>query len=443
VSESDPPNDVPGIATVVLDPTGRLIRLVAIPEPLGRTTGASQQPGPVNWTPLLTAAGLDASSVTPAAAVAMPALPHDTAVAWEAGAVAGAGPLRVVAASLAGLPVYFDVSVSDAPPAPRPAWYSRGARSPGNELLLAVFSLALFIGGGILARRNLRRGYGDTRGGRRLAIFVGCAGVTWAVLRAHHAPVAMEEWVFLLMATGWSLVWTVFAWLNYISLEPYVRRWWPHTLISWARLLAGRVRDPLVGRDVLTGLLAGIGLVVLLIARAEVSRRIGLIVQPLDQAYVLEALRPVSYVGLIVYFASDTLTFALAMLGLLLLLRVVVRNERISVVLWVLTVSTLNLGYGAMPWDPLFAIALSAFALAVLLRFGLLSTTVMLLFTDLMTRLPVTLDTRAWYLPLSVFTLLLIGALAAYGFIVALAGRSPFGADAVSVRADAATGATR
>ena len=108
----------------------------------------------------------------------------------------------------------------------RPLRAKRGFREerdrPANELLLAVFSLALFIGGGILARRNLRRGYGDTRGGRRLAILVCCAGVIWAVLRAHHAPLAMEEWIFLLMATGWSLVWTAFAWLNYISLEPYV-----------------------------------------------------------------------------------------------------------------------------------------------------------------------------------------------------------------------------
>jgi hypothetical protein len=443
VSEIDPPNDVAGVATVVLDPTGSLIRLMAIPETRSRATDADRSPVNVDWAPLFAAAGLDAASFAPVAATAMPPLPHDTVAAWEGRALAGVSALRVVGAALAGRPVYFDVSAPNTPPAPRQTWFSRGARSPGNELLLAVFSLALFIGGGILARRNLRRGYGDTRGGRRLAILVGCAGVIWAVLRAHHAPLAMEEWVFLLMATGWSLVWTAFAWLNYISLEPYVRRWWPHTLISWARLLSGRVRDPLVGRDLLTGLLAGVGLVLLLIARAEVSSRMGLIVKPLDQAYVLEALRPVSYIGLIVYFASDTLTFALAMLGLLLLLRVIVRNERLSVALWVLTVSTLNLGYGAMPWDPVFAIALSAFAVAILLRFGLVSTTVMLLFTDLMTRLPVTLDTRAWYLPLSVFTLLLVGALGAYGFIVALAGRSPFGADVATVSADAATGANR
>jgi hypothetical protein len=260
-----------------------------------------------------------------------------------------------------------------------------------------------------------------------MAIWIAGGGILWAVLRAHHAPLVVEEWNFLLIATGWALVWTAFAWLIYISLEPYVRRWWPHTLISWARLLSGRVRDPLVGRDILAGLLAGVGLVALLIARVEVSRRLGVVVRPLDQAYSLEALRLVSYFGLIVYFAIDTLNFALAMLGTLLLIRVIVRSERISVVIWVLSVATLNLGVGAMPWDLVFAVALAAFAVAVLLRFGLVSTAVMLLFTDLMTRLPITLSARAWYFPLSMLTMFLIGALAVYGFVVSLAGRSAFG----------------
>ena len=302
--------------------------------------------------------------------------------------------------------------------------------SPG-----CIFAIALFIGGSILARRNLRLGYGDTRGGQRLAIWVATGGVVWTVLRAHHVPIAIEEWIFLLIATGWSLVWTAFAWLIYISLEPYVRRWWPHTLISWARLLAGRVRDPLVGRDILAGLLAGVGLVALLVARVELSRRLG-VVAPLDQAYVLEGLRLVSYAGLVVYFTIDTLNFALAMLCTLLLIRVIVRNQRASVVIWVLCVATLNLGAGVMPWDLVFAIALAAFAAAVLLRFGLVSTAVMLLFTDLMTRLPITLNSRAWYLPLSMLTVFLIGSLAVYGFVVSLAGRSPFGVAALVAGVD-------
>jgi hypothetical protein len=51
----------------------------------------------------------------------------------------------------------------------------------------------------------------------------------------------------------------------------------------------------------------------------------------------------------------------------------------------------------------------------VLLRFGLFSTAVMLFFTDLMTRLPITLNARAWYFPLSMLTMVLIGGLAVYG----------------------------
>ena len=65
--------------------------------------------------------------------------------------------------------------------------------------------------------------------------------------------------------------------------------------------------------------------------------------------------------------------------------------------------------------------------LAVLLRFGLVSTAVVLLYADFMKRLPVTLDAGSWYVAFSVLTLLLVGLLATYGFLVALAGRRPFG----------------
>ena len=56
---------------------------------------------------------------------------------------------------------------------------------------------------------------------------------------------------------AWGLVLSCFFWVLYIALEPYVRRRWPATLVSWSRLLAGGFRDPLVGRDVLVGCLFG------------------------------------------------------------------------------------------------------------------------------------------------------------------------------------------
>ena len=37
-----------------------------------------------------------------------------------------------------------------------------------------------------------------------------------------------------------------------------VRRNWPQTIISWTRLTSGRLRDPLVGRDLVSGIVLGL-----------------------------------------------------------------------------------------------------------------------------------------------------------------------------------------
>jgi hypothetical protein len=44
VIERDPPDDVPGVATVVLDPSGRLVRLRAIPDGRDRQPGGQAPP---------------------------------------------------------------------------------------------------------------------------------------------------------------------------------------------------------------------------------------------------------------------------------------------------------------------------------------------------------------------------------------------------------------
>ena len=114
----------------------------------------------------------------------------------------------------------------------------------------------MLVGGAMLARRNLRLGRGDRRGASRLAAFVFAA---WAVawfFGAHHVP-NFSELVLFLEFLAWGLALSCFFWVLYIALEPYVRRRWPATLVSWSRLLAGGFRDPLVGRDVLVGCLLG------------------------------------------------------------------------------------------------------------------------------------------------------------------------------------------
>ena len=114
----------------------------------------------------------------------------------------------------------------------------------------------MLVVGAMLARRNLRLGRGDRRGASRLAAFVFVAWAVAVFFGAHHVP-NFDELALFLESLAWGLFLSCFVWVLYIALEPYVRRRWPATLVSWSRLLAGGFRDPLVGRDVLAGCLLG------------------------------------------------------------------------------------------------------------------------------------------------------------------------------------------
>ena len=80
--------------------------------------------------------------------------------------------------------------------------------------------------------------------------------IAW-LLRAHHVPDLPREGRPAFHGPRSRVVRAAFVWLSYVALEPHVRRRWPDLLISWNRLLTGRLRDPLVGRDVLVGALLG------------------------------------------------------------------------------------------------------------------------------------------------------------------------------------------
>jgi hypothetical protein len=226
VTDVDPPDDVPGMATVVLDPGGRLIRLSAVP---ARDTSIGP---PVDWDVLFAYAGLaprDFVSIDPLDTLRAR---HDSRVGWESKAVNPNDRLYVSAASLAGQPVFFTtIRGNDPQPSVKSGLLSE--RSAAADALLSGVILLIFVTGSALARRNLRLGRGDRRGAGRLAAFVTCGTALSAVLRAHHVPVAMTEWTLLLSATGWALVWGALAWLMYLSLEPYARAPW-----TWAVAVA-------------------------------------------------------------------------------------------------------------------------------------------------------------------------------------------------------------
>src|SRR5262249_50733268 len=79
----------------------------------------------------------------------------------------------------------------------------------------------------------------------------------------------------LMIAAAGSLFVAAITWILYLALEPWVRRRWPQTIISWSRLLSGQLRDPLVGRDILFGVMLGVAWILIFQLRSIPLMRLG------------------------------------------------------------------------------------------------------------------------------------------------------------------------
>ena len=107
-----------------------------------------------------------------------------------------------------------------------------------NQILWESLFGVLIVVGPLLAWRNLRLGRGDRQGAFRIAAlaFVLSMGV-W-IFGGHHVGWPGEADLFI-NAVALSLVAGAQLWIAYIALEPFVRRHWPKTIITWTRTLSG------------------------------------------------------------------------------------------------------------------------------------------------------------------------------------------------------------
>jgi serine/threonine-protein kinase len=243
--------EIAGMVTIVMDARGNLQRLLAVPPQIERPGASTEAP---DWKPLFTAAGLDLGRFSPTAPKWAPAAPFDARADWEAEG------LHVAAAAWQGRPVWFEVIYPWSAPereveSSEPPW-------------LGDLPIIIYIGGGwtaaiLLARRNLRLGRGDRRGALRVASFVFVVGIVAWLFRWHHVPQPATEFFQLILGVQTSLFFAVYVWLAYVGIEPIVRRRSPELLFSWTRILTGRFRDPLVGRDLLVGLCGGTAMALL------------------------------------------------------------------------------------------------------------------------------------------------------------------------------------
>jgi serine/threonine-protein kinase len=418
------------MANVLLDDEGRLWQLKVTPPQYDE----SEDPAPApDWSLLFKAAELDIASFSETPPRWLSEHYCDSRAAWE-GTYPGQPEreIRVEACAYRGLPVYFEIIHPWQIPHGM-VGYPQTADRKAQAVLYYLLMIVVLAAGILLARRNLRLGRGDRRGAVRLAYFVFLMAMISWLFRASHVWSLKWEIALLFRQVGSALFDAGMVWLMYIALEPFVRRRWPEALISWNRVLAGRFRDPLVGRHILFGAAIGIGIALwfglmhfapelLDLPRAQPPPKPG-----------LGDLRGASWIiGDLFQNLREVIYIPMILMILLVLGRIAIRRQWLAVAVMAAIMAGLNSVGTDYPWL-YFVVWLAVFATAMTcaVRFGIFALVVGNFYGSRMTSHVLTLDFPAWYVGGSLVILSLAAALAIYGFYISLAGRPLFKGDAV------------
>ena len=278
-----------------------------------------------------------------------------------------------------------------------------------------------------LAPATLRSGRGDPRGAFLLGagVFV-ILMLVWG-LETRHIPGRGEARLFV-FGLGSALYWAALVGFSYLVLEPYVRRWWPETVISWNRLLAGRWRDPLVGRDVLVGILAG----TLVVVVGQLAHRVPAWTghpepMPWWDWWVPNTRVSGFWAGnFLINLAYSFRSAFFYNLLFLLLLRAVFRRPSLAGTAFVAINCGIVSHWNFTPdWSSPFVILWQLLVLVALVRFGALAAIVMWFVTNTLW-FPMTTDPTRDYFASGLLALGSIVGLAGFGWYTATNGQ-PFG----------------
>jgi serine/threonine-protein kinase len=423
IAWNDPPFLEPGMIRARLDPQGRLILFEAVPP--GRDAAGERAPSAPDWSGLFADAGLDPAAFTSTTPEWTPPVYCDTRAAWL-----GVYPdapdtaLRIEAGAYAGKPVYFRLIGPWEEPPGSPSVMDIGARV-GSAFFVTLFCV-IPVAAGLIAWRHLRAGRGDRKGAARLALYVFAIAMGHWFFTADHV-LAFDEMGLVIRAFGSAAGFAVVCWLLYLAVEPYARRYWPHAIISWTRLLAGRFRDPLVGRDILYGCLSGVAIFVTINVILLLTPLAGLPPPTPGLGDSVDVFLGGRYVIGELFDAQTGIGVFIGAFVLLLLLRILLRrpwlaNGAFFLILFVPFTDGFTTDY--MDW--VIGAIVVAILLITMIRFGLLSFVVMALVVPLFANFPTTLDFSTWYAGVGFIGPLVALALAGYGFWIALAGRPIF-----------------
>jgi len=260
-------------------------------------------------------------------------------------------------------------------------------------ILLLLTAAAGVLAAVLLARRNWKLGRIDRKGAFRIGAARALMGMIVWIGRVHAVP-SSDMIVFAISTAAAALAWGAGFWLLYLALEPAVRAHWPHSIVTWNRLIAGRWTDAQVASHILIGAAVG----------ATVWTAASLL--DLFSGTGMGSLSGLDAVGLLSFFALTGL-------------RQLVKRDwvaaAIAAMFFTLTNST---KFTSANWQVKTAIYLFLFSvlLWVLLRYGLVTIIAACFFIDTFDALGLGSDWKAWYAPAGIATLTLLAGIAIYTF---------------------------
>jgi serine/threonine-protein kinase len=421
VDADNPAPVAPGMITATVDGHGRLLRFSAVPAEAAPLTP------PVDAAVVFHAARLDASAFQEVPPTLVPGHASDAIRAWK-----GQHP------SLPGTEVTLEMAWWKGRVTEARLLYgnmeTEAVASGGGSWQHAQQILTVVLGaiGGLLivllARRNWKAQRSDRSGALRVAasrFLVGLAA--WAGF-AHPVPSGQMTTLFLNAASD-LLGTAAILWLVYLAIEPAVRARYPHAMVTWNRLLAGRWLDAQVGAHILIGAALGCAIWVGFTA-ADFSRNAGTLGSGGNLRYLLGTR---AWVGAHANTLASAMSVGLVVFAVICGIRRLVRLDLLAALATALVFTFTVQGdvYSARGADLLILVGLYlgvyTVVAYVLMRLGLVATIALIFFVNSFSGLWLGNDWTTWYAPSGIATAALMIGIAVFAFWRSLGGRELLG----------------
>ena len=413
ITLDDPARSVPGMHTVVLDCAGRLKQLEILPD--SRHGKRSASTAPADFTPLFQGAELHPQDLKPVQPTAIPPMFVSAQFAWDG--VYPENPaekIHIEAASLDGKPVFFNIRESWQDDADRRGIEIEPDLPIGRNIFLqATLIIAATLSGLVLAWRNLRAGRGDSEGAQKLAGLFLILGLLIWILCASHVPQLFIEMRSFFRALGVILVPAAVVWMFYLALEPYVRKTWPETVISWSRALGGKLIDPVIASHVLAGLAVGVAATILAELTNLLPMYFGRAAAIPDLRMLVRLLARENPTAVAIWSLLEAFYIGLLYLLTLVVFLIVFRRKWAAGAAFVVVCGLSNLQWISPSWVQWSQSALvMCLILLLLVRYGLVAAIAGMWCMYLFRFLPITADMTVWYSNQTRYAVVLISVIA-------------------------------